>query len=248
MASDGVYFDSDCKLMLHLDGTDGSTTITDSSLSARSVTAQANAQIDTAQSVFGGASLVLDGTDDYVSFVDSEDFNFGSGFFTVDFRVRFSSFVNQGNDGFHTFYIQSAVGGANSIQLDYKSSTNEIRFITYVSGSVGGVNSQSWSPSINTWYHLAFVRHSGGLSIFVDGTELGSPVAFASTIDNGAGDIAIGLRNGAAVDREVVGWIDEFRVVKGTAVWTSNFTIPSAAYLPFQQQTGFYNLPLLGVG
>jgi len=52
------------KLLLHLDGADGSTTFLDSSLSNRVITIHGNAQIDTAQSKFVGAPLVLDGTDD----------------------------------------------------------------------------------------------------------------------------------------------------------------------------------------
>lgn len=49
--------DTFTKLCAHLDGADGSTTFTDSSAGAHTITAHGNVQIDTAQSVFGGASV-----------------------------------------------------------------------------------------------------------------------------------------------------------------------------------------------
>ncbi|MBI4688786.1 MAG: hypothetical protein HY754_00715 [Nitrospirae bacterium] len=62
-------YDSYTKLMLHFNGTNGSTTFTDSATS-KSVTASGNAKIDTAQSKFGGASGLFNGTTDYLSLAD----------------------------------------------------------------------------------------------------------------------------------------------------------------------------------
>src|SRR3990167_4294419 len=81
--------DSYTKFLAHTDGTDGSTTFTDEAGIA--ITANGNAQIDTAQSKFGGASGLLDGTGDYLTTPDSDNYNFGSGDFSVDFQVRFNS-------------------------------------------------------------------------------------------------------------------------------------------------------------
>jgi hypothetical protein len=54
-------------LLLHGNGTNGSTTITDNSPTPKTVTAVGNAQISTAQSKFGGASIAFDGTGDYLT-------------------------------------------------------------------------------------------------------------------------------------------------------------------------------------
>ena len=82
--------DSFTKVLLHFDGADAATTITDDNAggSAHTWTAAANAQIDTAQFVFGGASLLIDGTGDYVSTPDHADFTLGSSDFAVEARAR----------------------------------------------------------------------------------------------------------------------------------------------------------------
>ena len=71
-------------LLLHFDGADGSTTFTDSSLTPKTFTANGDAQIDTADSKFSGASGLFDGTDDYITTPDSADFVLGSEDFTID--------------------------------------------------------------------------------------------------------------------------------------------------------------------
>ena len=71
-------------LLLHFDGADGSTTFTDSSLTPKTRTANGDAQIDTADSKFSGASGLFDGTDDYITTPDSADFVLGSEDFTID--------------------------------------------------------------------------------------------------------------------------------------------------------------------
>src|SRR5687768_6144765 len=85
MAIDEVY----TVALLHMDGADGSTTFTDES--GKTWTARGDAQIDTAQSVFGGASGRLDGNGDFVDTPDHADWDFGSGDFTLDLRVRFAA-------------------------------------------------------------------------------------------------------------------------------------------------------------
>ncbi|MDI6787615.1 MAG: hypothetical protein QME51_04520, partial [Planctomycetota bacterium] len=84
---DGID-DAYTKALLHFDGTDASTTFIDES--GKIWTRYGNAQIDTAQSKFGGASGLFDGAGDYITTPDHNDFNLGSGNFTVDLRVRFN--------------------------------------------------------------------------------------------------------------------------------------------------------------
>ena len=68
------YYNS-CSLLLHCDGTNGSTTFTDNSPSPKTVTAYNGAAISTVQSKFGGASGLFDGTDDYVTVPDNSAFD-----------------------------------------------------------------------------------------------------------------------------------------------------------------------------
>ena len=107
MAVDDAY----TKSLLHFDGTDASTTFTDES--GKTWTAHGNAQIDTAQSVFGGASGYFDGSGDYITTPDRADFDFDGQQFTSDEAANFlialggSSCTNRtitvaGNNGIST--------------------------------------------------------------------------------------------------------------------------------------------------
>ena len=93
--------DSYTKALLHFDGADTSTTITDES--GKTWTPAGTAQIDTAQYKWT-SSLLLDGNSDYISTPDHDDFNVGSGDFTIDFWVRFNSVPGAG--GYSCFFAQ----------------------------------------------------------------------------------------------------------------------------------------------
>jgi Insecticide toxin TcdB middle/N-terminal region/FG-GAP-like repeat/Salmonella virulence plasmid 65kDa B protein len=76
-------------LLTHMDGADGSTSFTDSSSLGNAVTALGDAQIDTAQSKFGGASALFDGNGDYLTVASSPAFDLWAGDATIEFFARF---------------------------------------------------------------------------------------------------------------------------------------------------------------
>ena len=88
-----VYYPQ-TSLLMHFNGTNGSTTMTDNSKNNFTATATNGAALSTAQSKFGGASLFLDGTNDYVSIPNNAEFNFASGTFTIEFWVELVSAQN----------------------------------------------------------------------------------------------------------------------------------------------------------
>lgn len=221
IASSLTGIDSFTKLMLHGNGTDASTTITDSSSSPHTMTAVGDAQIDTAQSKFGGASILFDGTGDYVTTPDSDDFSFGTGDFTIDFWIRFNStaacrFCGQDNGGTTYWYIekQSNAGG-NKLSLLFVSAG--VTIASYVMTS-------AWSDfATGTWFHLAFVRTTTTARIFINGTS--QSLTAATTFGTGnVGNAAAVFELGRLTSDLVNGWIDEFRISKGVARWTANFT------------------------
>ncbi len=219
--------DSNAKLVLHTNGTDGSSTFTDSSSGAKTMTANGNAQIDTAQSKFGGASGLFDGSGDYVSSADSADWTLGggSGNFTLEAWVRFNS-----TSGEHAIASQYE-NLNNAWWFGYKSSSGTMRF-QVSSGAVTTVLIDgSWSPSTNTWYHIALIRGWGGnandYGITVNGTVIGT-----GTDSSPIPDLAGSFWAGRSANNDTLyfdGWIDEIRI-SNTARWTGNFTSPSAEY------------------
>lgn len=204
--------DSQTVLLLHCDGTDGSTAFTDSSLSAKTVTVNGNAQIDTAQSVFGGASGLFDGTGDYLSLADSVDWDFGTGDFTIDLRVRFNSVAT-------TQYLVYDTGGWQF----FWNTTDGLSFYTTTTRSF------SWTPSVNIWYHIEMIRTSDVLKVFVDGVQIGSNITDTANLTGGTtlyiGDDGLG-------SGPFNGWMDEIRISKGIARHTANFTPETQAYQP----------------
>lgn len=213
-ASTGTVFDTDTKLMLHMNGADASTTFTDSSSVPKTVTANDNAQIDTAQSKFGGASGLFDGTSDNLTIPNSADFQVGAGDFTIDFWVRWNGSVS------NTIFFDM-----NDFLFSLRWSQTNTRWEPYMNGEPFGASGTD-TLSENTWYHIAFVRSGSTVYLFRDGTLIHSGTNSQNLTPNGTfylGSIGSGSES-------MNGWIDEFRFVKGTAVWTANFTPPTAEY------------------
>lgn len=214
------------KLLLHFDGADASTTITDTNRggSAHTWTAAGNAQIDTAQSVFGGASLLCDGTGDWVTTADHADFTLGTSNFTIDFRLRPAA------DGTALRPAgQGPVGLAAASTPWYfeRLATNKLR--AHVSNGSAFTTLDTTSNVVaGAWYHVALVRDGNTLRLFLNGTQEAT-AAFSGTIP----DSANALRFGAAGEETTSpwnGWGDEFRLSVGIARWTANFTPPTAGY------------------
>jgi hypothetical protein len=228
------------KLLLHMDGPDASTTFTDEA--GNVMTAQGNAQIDTAQSVFGSASGLFDGTGDYVSTPDSIDWFLDDGSdankWTADFRVRFNGDPGAGLAGF----IQQRADNNNFWSL--QQNNNNIEIQVRAAGTNIVLIQNAWNPAGNTWYHIAIVKNgTTGYLVFVDGTQIGTTQTDTSTMSDLAGELRIARwTDGTGSNRDLNGWMDEVRISKGIARWTANFTPPSAAY-----PSAVYNTRLLVV-
>jgi hypothetical protein len=224
----GSTVDTSTVLLLHFDGADASTTFTDSSSYAHTVTNN-DAEIDTAQSKFGGASGYFDGGDDYLLLDGSSDFAFDDGDFTIEF------FVNLEVGGFNRDLYDSRPSGSGDddyprIQL---TTSNVIR---YARGDVAVITGPALS--VATWYHVAVARSSGTTRLFVDGVLQGS-ASDTTTYRNGASRPIIGSTGDSPGLRDHHGWLDELRVSAGIARWTENFTPPTQAYSATSTNTFF---------
>jgi hypothetical protein len=86
----------------------------------------------------------------------------------------------------------------------------------------------SGAVSINTWQHWAVVRQSGVTKVYRNGTQLGSQITDTNNINNTIDKLTIGADNGHATNATFVGYLTNFRWVKGLAVYTGNFTVPTS--------------------
>ena len=212
------------KLLLHGDGTDESQIIIDSSSSGKTVTCVNQAQIDTAQKEFGTGSILFDGTGDYLSLADNDDWDFGTGNFTIDFWVRFNSLASDFN-----FIGNGCYGsGANTDGWNLMWYTsNYLQFANWLTAGQNILCQYVWTPIINTWYHIAVVRNGTRFDIYINGISIGNTTD-ADSITTCARPLLIG--QGWDSGLNLNGWIDELRISKGIARWTSNFIPPAHAY------------------
>jgi hypothetical protein len=177
-----------------------------------------NAQISTAQSKFGGASMLFDGSGDYLTLHNLLTSNLGSGPFTVELWVYFNS--ASGTQFILSNYQNSSVGWGLGI-----SSGN---FAFWATGDTPDI-STSIAPATGVWYHLAVSGQSGAIRMFLNGTQIGSTFTGTPALDSTA-TLRIGDGQGAASPQPFNGYIDDLRITKGYARYTSSFTAPTAPF------------------
>lgn len=213
------FFSSVVLLMGFENGADGGTTFIDLSPVGRTVSANGNAQIDTAQSKFGTRSLLLDGSADYLSAGDSVSWFLGTGQFTMEAWVRFNVV--------HDFVVFTQWTGGWVFWLD----AGNLYFRT---GSVIDSAKYAWSPSTGVWYHIACDRDgSDNMRIYVDGVMQAKSTGFNHNLTDAATGLGIGsLRTAGFANWDHNGWMDELRITKGVARYASDsgYTVPSAAF------------------
>ena len=223
--------DANTKLLLHCNGTDASTTFTDSSTSAHTVTANGNAQIDTAQSKFGGASGLFDGTGDYLSVPYNANLApTATGDWTLDCWIRTTTLAA-------TQVIYSVENNGTTEPTVYLR-LDTSGFLFAGAGDTGctaqfNSTASNQALSINTWYHVAMVidRTANLIKLFVGGVECTYSVQESITGNLGlcAGSSPAHIGSARPVASYFNGWIDELRV-SNSARWTSNFTPATVAY------------------
>ena len=210
------------KLLLPFDGSNGATSTTDSSNVNNSVTFVGTAQLSTAQSKFGGSSLLLDGDSDYI-YVANSDLGTTS---TESFTIEFWTYLIGGTGSQVNFYSDYS-GASNGISFQ-KNSSNVLQVYNGDSLRITGTT----TISTGQWYHMALSGTSGSYKLFLNGTQEGSTSSNGFTA--GSTNKYIGTFYWAGLGgavRLVNGYIEDFRITKGEARYTSNFTPPTSAHL-----------------
>ena len=203
-------------LLLHGNGTNGSTTITDSSPTPKTVTAVGNAQISTAQSKYGGASIEFDGTGDYALIPSNSAFQFGSGNFTIEAWVYPRSFNS------YNAIASNMQLGETSWAFTFMSN-GVLRFQTY-NESIASTSSNA--VALNQWSHVAVTRANNNCTVFVNGTQQGT-----GTVANAFSLLSnVSAGGDLSTNNYFNGYIDDLRITKGVARYTANFTPPTAQF------------------
>jgi hypothetical protein len=209
-------------LLLQFDGSNGSTTLVDSSYIPKTVTAFGNAQHSTHQYIHGISSLFLDGTGDYVHISDHPDLNFGAENFTLEFWM-FPNTVSTTqvliNKRTVAAYCEIYFFLTNDIPTLYVSSDASSWVISALQSSIPVL--------VSKWTHLAVVRNGSNFTIYVNGVS-GASSTFAGTLLTNTEPLVIGNDYSGSPFVNFNGYIKDVRVIKGKALYTTTFTPPSA--------------------
>ena len=188
---------------------------------AKTITFNDDAQLDTTVKKFGSAALKLDGSNDSISVPSSGDLGFGT---NTDFTIEFWAYSNTtGLSSATLFDLRDNGTDTNGLSLAYRAAGEvdlRVGTTTAITGSGAGI-------ATGVWKHFAVARDGTDTRLFVDGTQRG--IKTSDTTDYGASK---GIVFGADFDgasNNVTGWIDEVRIERGVAKYTSNFTAPTSA-------------------
>jgi len=217
--------DADTYLLLHMDGTDGSRFFEDDNGTSRSavgVSAIGNAQVDTAESQFGGSSLLVDGTGDYLYMPSADWFDPGSGDWTAECWFKSTATANGG-----LISKRNSSGASGTDFVSYLWSDGKIK-IWVSNGSSYIVTELTTASTYNdgSWHHVAFVRNGSDFDIYVDGTSDAS-TTISGSVPTSSKNFNIGTDNGT--NAEFNGHIDEVRI-SDTARYTTGFTPSTTAF------------------
>jgi hypothetical protein len=207
-------FRSNVSLLLHGDGTNGSTTIIDSSPSPK--TLSSTAINSTTEKKFGTASLFFNSSS--IILPQSSDLSFGTQDFTIE-----------------TFILPTSVAGTHNIFSARNASSNGLSFrvasskLDFFIDNVGtGLITGATTLAANTsWYHVALTRQGNVFKIWLNGNNDGTTGTITASMTSTQA-AHIGRRPAAA--ENFAGYMDEFRITKGIARYTANFTPPTAPF------------------
>jgi len=202
-------------MLLHGDGTNGAqnNTFLDSSTNNFSITRNGN----TTQGSFSpygsnwSNAFNLVSTPDYLDIASNAAFGMGTGDYTIE-----------------SWFYCTDTGGYQPI-IDCRASspvTGQILFRVYATGqfyfSIEGTGTVLTSPAniaTNTWVHAAVVKASGVYTLYINGTSVATA---SNSVSIPTSPVRIG--NDQQNGNNFKGYLSNVRIVKGTAVYTSNFT------------------------
>ena len=212
---------SQVSLLLPFDGDSGSTIIKD--LKGHAINRQGNPVITTAQSVFNGSALYLDGYSS-LSIAQDTSLTFGSADFTWECWIYMVTNPNSAN---FVAIMGNAVGGeSGNAGMFLAVNSGKLVFRHWVNGNNMAVS--TGNLSYNTWYHVAGVKQGTTTNVFLDGQIGTSGITEEYNTDN---TFSIGtVPANAGYASNLFGYIDNLRVTNGKARYTSLFTVPTQPF------------------
>ena len=185
----------------------------------------------------GGTSIYFDGSGDYLNLRNTADLAFGTGDFTIEMWVCIAGNSAVNPEGNRNAAMASSINASAPTGIEFNLLGNGsvtgtgLSFANWVGGTQYLISASS-SISQNVWHHFAVVRSAGTTTLYVDGVSIGSGVLGNQTI-NPALPLRFGQQAHGSFPHDFNGYMDDIRITKGVARYTSNFTPPTRAFLTY---------------
>jgi hypothetical protein len=165
-----------------------------------------------------GNSVSFNGSTQYLSIPGNAAFAFGTGNFTIEWWQYMTSQPSNPRVFSIGNYSSATIGVSIEGGTFYVWENSGARF--NYSLTVDGY--------LNRWLHFAISRNNGTTSIFKNGIQIGSSYSDTNNINNTSTALSIGQESTPTANSYFPGYISNFRIVNGTAVYTSSFTPPTS--------------------
>ena len=181
-----------------------------------------------------GGSVSFDGGNDYLTVADNAEFEFGSGDFTLEAFINYTGNPGTGNSTYVIFSKWDNQGPPTDkgfiLRISDDGGGDNLQWFYTTDGSTNRITTGNTVLSPNTWYHIAFVRNGSTGKFYINGTQDSATVSFGSdSIRDTGNNFRIGANlDLSSINQEFNGLISNVRVIKGTALYTSNFTTPTS--------------------
>jgi len=224
-ASKIFQYDPTVVVLLHGDDLSGSGFFFDE---AGKIWGSSAPQLDTVNKKFGAGSIKQLGVginDSHLQTLTTPDIYFGTGDFTIDLWMRTTNTTGAILDNLDSY------NSYNSSSVDFWQNGVNVSWLPVYDGS-HTINSSGATTNDGNWHHVALVRYGSVFTIYIDGQDRGHASYSGLNVIYSGGAVYLYLGRDGASSWFWKGNIDELRIVKGIAKWTSAFTPPTIPYTP----------------
>jgi hypothetical protein len=169
-----------------------------------------------------GGSGYFNGSTDYLTETNLTPVTFGTGDFTIEF---WHYLVSKATAYPLLFYVPGNSSGTTNVRIEFDAGHNIAGVTSYVIYAPGQIITAG-TVAYNTWSHIALVRSSNTLTLYVNGASVGS--ASVTGVSFGGTGTSLNIMGDGGAANYAYGYLSNFRIVKGTAVYTTAFTPPTA--------------------
>lgn len=183
------------------------------------VTTVGNSKISTTLSRCNEGSISFDGNGDYLTIPPSNDFVFGSRDFTMETWVYHTDISGL----YRVIYSKRSVPGAVDNIVIYLEN-GKYRVAVAIGGSWNVHPAGLVTASLDTWEHIALVRRGDKFTFYLNGIDIYNTIESGSIYDTSTTKVVIGANGESGTMHFMNGYLDNFKITKNTALYTTNFT------------------------